>query len=87
MNRRQFATTTGSFLGLAFGACGRPAVSEQKASATSDLYARALVLDCNLGPPLDDKLPLLPALINLARSSGVTVMKTSIGGFNADLLD
>lgn len=48
-------------------------------------YARALVLDCNLGPPLDDKLPLLPALINMARSSGVTVMKTSIGGFNADL--
>jgi len=85
MNRRQFATTTGSFLGLAFGARGRPAVSEQKASATSDLYARALVVDCNLGPPLDDKLPLVPALINMARSSGVTVMKTSIGGFNADL--
>src|SRR5579871_1897938 len=85
MNRRQFAVTAGSLLGLASQGLPGMTTAAQKSSAASDLYARALVLDCNLGPPLDDKLPLSQAMINMARSSGVTVMKTTIGGFNADL--
>jgi len=49
----------------------------------AQLYARALVLDCNSGPPYEDgKLPLSPAAIQLVRDSGVNVVKLSLGGIN-----
>jgi membrane dipeptidase len=59
--------------------------SSPAAAAARTLYKRALVLDCNLAPNLDGKLPLPKTTIDLLRSSGVTVMKASIGGFDDSL--
>jgi membrane dipeptidase len=60
-------------------------------SATAkELYARALILDCNsappLGPPEEDKLqlPLPQSDLDLVRNSGVNVVKLSFGGLNED---
>ena len=40
------------------------------------------MLDCNLAPPVA-KLPVSPATLDAIRNSGVSVVKTSLGGFNA----
>jgi len=77
MNRRQFGLTASSFLGLT--STNRAAFS---ANAARDLYRRALVLDCNLAPDLDGNLPLTQATLDTLRGSGVTVMKSTIGGFD-----
>jgi membrane dipeptidase len=85
MNRRQFGLTAGSFLGLAmasgsaFSARGKLSSS---GSGAGDLYRRAIVLDCNLAPDLDGHLPLSRATLDTLRGSGVTVMKSTIGGYN-----
>jgi membrane dipeptidase len=84
MNRRQFGLTAGSLLGLAmasgsaFSARGK---SSSSGSAARDLYRRAIVLDCNLAPDLDGHLPLSRASLDTIRGSGVTVMKSTIGGY------
>jgi membrane dipeptidase len=58
-----------------------PTVSEPAV----ELYRRALVLDCNSGPPWEGgHLPLPQADLDLVRNSGVNVVKWSIGGINAD---
>jgi membrane dipeptidase len=47
------------------------------------LYARSIVVDANLSPPIGDAAPVLSkASLDLVRGSGVTAMKTTIGGFN-----
>jgi membrane dipeptidase len=90
MNRRQFTLTAGSVLGLA--AAGAPVLAAQTespaptpAAAARDLYRRALVLDCNLAPDLDDSFPIPKATLDIFRNSGVTVMKATIGGFDDNL--
>jgi membrane dipeptidase len=55
-----------------------PGVSAQARA----LYARSIVVDANLSPPLSDTLPLPKAALDLTRGAGVTVMKTTLGGFN-----
>jgi membrane dipeptidase len=88
LNRREFTLHTGSFLGLsAVGGYVFAATSDPPtvAPAARDLYRRALVLDCNLAPDLGDSLPLPKASVDTIRSSGVTVMKTTIGGFDDSL--
>jgi membrane dipeptidase len=44
------------------------------------LYARALVFDANLSPPFAGHLPFPKAMLDMVRLSGVTAMKTSLGG-------
>jgi membrane dipeptidase len=88
MNRRQFGLTAGSFLGLGMASSSAFATkggSPAPQDAARDLYRRALVLDCNLAPDLDGQLPLSKATIDTLRSSGVTVMKSTIGGFDDTL--
>jgi len=89
MNRRQFALRAGSCVGL--GLAGASVFGTQTAApviapAAHELYKRALVLDCNLAPDLGDSLPLPQSTIDVLRSSGVTVMKSTIGGY-ADSLE
>jgi len=85
MNRRQFAT---ALAGLAAGASLTRGARGAPAAAVSDaarsLYRRALILDCNSAPPGADSLPLPQADLDLVRDSGVTVLKWSLGGINAD---
>jgi membrane dipeptidase len=88
MNRRQFALNAGSLLGLSMGGASAfpaQAVSPAVAAAARDLYRRALVLDCNLVPDLGDSLPLSQASLDTFRSSGLSVIKTTIGGIDDSL--
>jgi membrane dipeptidase len=97
VNRREFSTVlaaaaaTTAVEGLARGAGAAPAdppapaasappVSEQART----VYAQALVLDCNSAPPLEEQLPLPQADLDLARGSGINVIKLSLGGINSD---
>jgi hypothetical protein len=48
--------------------------------AARSLYARSLILDCNSSPPLPERLPLSQADLDLARGSGIAVIKLSLGG-------
>lgn len=52
--------------------------------AARRLYASTLILDCNSGPPLPERLPLSQADLQLVRGSGINVVKLSLGGINAD---
>jgi membrane dipeptidase len=94
MNRREFslilagATAAGAAPAALLArqtAGSSPAVSEQAAK----LYRRALVLDCNSGPPMEDagRLPLPQADLDLVRHSGIDVIKWSIGGYNSGFVD
>ena len=85
MNRRQFGLTAGSFLGLGLtssAALPAPGEAPVPTAGARDLYRRALVLDCNLAPDLDGQFPLSRATLDTLRSSGVTVMKSTLGGFD-----
>ena len=53
--------------------------------AAKELYSRALILDCNSGPPWEDNAPPLPQSdLDIVRNSGVNVVKLSLGGINED---
>ncbi len=76
MNRREFAWIVGG----AAVATSRPVPALESAT---ELYGRALVLDCNSYPPFEDgRLPLPQADLDLVRNSGINVIKASLGGIN-----
>jgi membrane dipeptidase len=93
MNRRQFSCLTAGAAASAMlpssllaqqPPSSIPTVSEQAA----ELYRLALVLDCNSGPPWEEgHLPLPQVDLDMVRNSGVTVVKWSIGGINADFAE
>ena len=92
VNRREFSCI---MAGTAVSALLRSALLAQESGNTSsisssaaELYRRALVLDCNSGPPWeDDRLPLPQADLDMVRDSGVSVVKWSIGGINSNFAD
>jgi membrane dipeptidase len=58
--------------------------SEQAA----ELYNRALILDCNSGPPFQGgSLPLPQSDLDIVRESGINVVKWTLGGINADFAE
>ena len=60
-----------------------PAIS----SAAKQLYVRSMVFDCNCALPLNNgKVPLPQSDLDLARRSGVNVLKLTLGGSNSDFL-
>jgi membrane dipeptidase len=87
MNRREFsAVLGGAAVAAAFGPL--PSAAAGNAESVSDqareLYARALILDCNSAPPIPERLPLPQADLDLVRGSGINVVKLSLGGINSD---
>jgi membrane dipeptidase len=90
MNRRQFSAALTGGAALATLTRWRSG-SAQSAAGVSEsarqLYARALILDCNSAPPMPDELPLSQALLDLVRDSGVNVVKWSLGGINNSFAD
>ncbi len=60
--------------------------SSQAAAAESstELYNRALVLDCNSGPAVHENFPLPASDLEMNRNCGVTVVKLSLGSINED---
>jgi len=89
MNRREFS---GLVAGAAVSALLPPSLFAEQPSEVSpsaaELYARALVLDCNSGPPYEDgRLPLPQTDLDRVRNSGVNVIKLTLGGINSDLAE
>jgi membrane dipeptidase len=85
MNRREFAQKTAM---ASTALLLRPALGAQDAAhvpqEAKELYKRALVLDCNLEPVEHRRLPLAQSELDMIRNSGVTVVKWTLGGINAD---
>jgi membrane dipeptidase len=80
LTRREFA------MGLAATAASsllRAAPGKSDPSA-GDLYASSFVFDANSSPTVADALPLSKELIDLNRGSGITALKKSLGGINAN---
>jgi membrane dipeptidase len=89
MNRREFSSL---MAGAAVGTLMRSTTFAQNASSASqaatDLYQRAMVLDCNSAPVgLNGELPIPQAALDMMRSSGVNVIKLTIGGINSGFSD
>jgi len=90
VNRREFSRLVAgvALLGAAHHPVARATAPAANKPAVSDaarrLYASALILDCNSGPPLPEQLPLSQADLELVRASGINVVKLSLGGINAD---
>jgi membrane dipeptidase len=84
MNRRQVASVAGSLFLL--GAARTPASASARqltkgdAGTAGDLYRSAVVLDCNLGADIE-KLPLSADQLRIYRDSGLTAIKSTIGGY------
>lgn len=91
MNCRDTLAALGSVAGLtllggsARGASGASPVDVSPAAAR--LYKNALVFDANLSPPLQDKFPFPQSMLDMIRQSGVTAVKTSLGGFEDSFED
>ncbi|MBV9062607.1 MAG: membrane dipeptidase, partial [Alphaproteobacteria bacterium] len=51
------------------------------------LYRRALVFDANCAPPLPDNLPMPPDTLDMVRASGVTAVKSTLGGIDSNFED
>ena len=85
MKRREFsaalagACAAAAALPLRAFVADAPGVSAEARA----LYRKALVLDCNSGPPGGDTLPLPQADLDMARDSGITAVKLSLGGINS----
>ncbi|HEY6825120.1 MAG TPA: membrane dipeptidase [Steroidobacteraceae bacterium] len=90
MKRREFSQLLAgaALLGVAHSAAHAAAAVANEPAGVSDaarrLYASALILDCNSGPPLPERLPLPQADLELVRASGIDVVKLSLGGINSD---
>jgi membrane dipeptidase len=91
MNRRDTLAALSSLAGVALlGGNVRAAsgVSPENVSPeAAKLYRNALVFDANLNPPLQDKFPFPKAMLDMVRQSGVTAVKTSLGGFDDSFED
>jgi membrane dipeptidase len=65
----------------------KPDVEPSISAEAAELYRRALVLDCNSGPAgTTGDLPIAQSALDMNRGCGVSVIKLSMGGINADLL-
>ena len=66
-----------------FAAMAIPPVRADTVSGeAADLYRRALVFDANLVPPVQDKFPFPKKLLEMMRDSGITAMKSTLGGID-----
>jgi len=89
MNRREFScvvagTAAAALLRPILGAQNTAAFSASVSREAAELYKRALVLDCNSGPPYENgRLPLPQSDLDMVRNSGVNLVKWSLGGINA----
>ncbi len=86
MNRRDLLASAGALAASA----ALPALAadgDDVSPKARALYRRAMIFDANCGPPLQDKLPFPKAMLDIVRSSGVTAVKTSLAGTDANFSD
>jgi membrane dipeptidase len=86
MNRRDVivAASAAALAGVRIRSAG---AADTIAPDAARLYARAIVFDANLSPPLQDKFPFPRSMLDMARQSGVTAMKTTLGGIDGKFED
>ena len=88
MNRRDLLATMGAATALATLSPRAFADDDSGVSAqTRALYKRSMVFDANAYPPLDGDPPYPQARFDMMRNSGVTAMKSSLGGFDNSFED
>src|SRR5215467_6822790 len=93
MNRREFScvmtgTAISAMLHTSLLGQQPPSNISMTSEQAIELSGRALILDCNSGPPWEGgHLPLPQPDLDMVRSSGVNVVKWSIGGLNADFAE
>ncbi|HVV32589.1 MAG TPA: membrane dipeptidase [Vitreimonas sp.] len=88
MDRREFTLGASALAIATLTPAARAAQSDGISSAARSLWRRATVVDCNIGPQISaDTFPMGQADLDVARASGLTAMKNSIGGFNASFED
>lgn len=80
MNRRQILVSISA--GVAATAFTADALADAVSEEAAELYRRALVFDANLVPPVQDKFPFPQNLLAMMRKSGITAMKTTLGGID-----
>ena len=86
MNRRDLLSALAATTAMA--AAARAALAPTKVGGeAASLYDRAVVFDANLSPPFQEKFPYPKASLDLIRQSGVTAVKTSLGGFDNSFED
>jgi membrane dipeptidase len=74
--------------GTALAAMPRQVFAQAAVSADAHaLYERAIVFDANLSPPVQDNFPFPKAMLDMVRQSGVTAMKTTLGGIDEKFED
>jgi membrane dipeptidase len=81
MNRREVLATLAASAAIAPLAQSARADASISPEATS-LYDRSIVFDANMFPPLSDKLPIPPDMLDMARKCGITAVKSSLGGID-----
>jgi membrane dipeptidase len=85
MDRREFALGASA---LAAAALTPTSNAQSISSSARAVWRRSVVLDCNIGPQFSgETFPLPRADLDIANASGLTALKTSIGGFNAPFED
>lgn len=78
LNRRTMLLAAGASLAAQASYAQNPAISEPARA----LYARARVVDANIAPPFEEMMS--KADVERIKSSGLTAMKATIGGFGND---
>src|SRR5262245_56615920 len=87
MDRRDFTLGAGA-LAVAALAPASNAQSAGLSGAARAVWRRSIVLDGNIGPQFSAAaVPLPRADLEIGHASGLTALKTSIGGFNASFED
>jgi len=80
MNRRELLLSTGALIATSRLALALAADGDGISPEAHALYEKAIVFDANLSPPLNDAFPFPKAMLDMVRGSGVTAVKTSLGG-------
>jgi membrane dipeptidase len=86
VNRREFSALGATTVATALASRSHAAADDSAglSARARRLYGQALILDCNSSPPLEDRLPLPRADLDRVRSSGINVIKLTLGGINSD---
>ncbi len=88
MNRRNVLAAMGAATAVAAISPRAFADDDSAVSAQARaLYKRSLVFDANAFPPLDGEPPYPQSQFDMMRNSGVTAMKSSLGGFDNSFED
>src|SRR5207237_701314 len=85
MNRRELLAVVPAFAAVA--SAGNWAEAGAVSREAASLYDRALVFDANAIPRIQDKFPFPRKLLEIMRQSGVTAMKTTLGGIDGTFED